>query len=137
LRFAVKSFNLVSAMAATVDLTGLRFGRLAVISKSWKSESGHACWDCRCDCGCTFPVRGDRLRNGSIVSCGCARADPAVRRRARLTISAERRLEISRLGSQRCAELARERKTMHRAAIERVKRMTPKEYAAYLDAIRP
>lgn len=55
-----------------VDITGQRFGRLAVISQT--ENKGHeAGWSCRCDCGKTVVIRGSRLRSGTTTSCGCSR----------------------------------------------------------------
>ena len=57
-------------MGAVVDLTGQRFGRLLVISRSAniRNEAG---WLCRCDCGKEKEVRGYHLRRGLTQSCGC------------------------------------------------------------------
>lgn len=55
------------------DMTGLRFGRLSVISylKSG-GTSQHARWLCVCDCGKQIEAAGAYLRRGHIKSCGCA-----------------------------------------------------------------
>lgn len=47
------------------DLTGLRQGRLTVLSCS-----GDGRWKVRCDCGIVFETSGQSLRQG-IQSCGC------------------------------------------------------------------
>lgn len=55
------------------DLTGRRFGRLAVVSfagtlrrrRAWRT------WLCRCDCGMEKIVRTRELANGHTQSCGC------------------------------------------------------------------
>ena len=54
-----------------LDLTGLRFGRLVVISHAGKSEKGVHLWHCQCDCGNVVVIRGDVLRYGQTKSCGC------------------------------------------------------------------
>lgn len=56
------------------DLTGLRFGKLTVLSYVRK-ENGFHIWHCRCDCGNTVDVRQSNLQNGWTTSCGCRR-DP-------------------------------------------------------------
>ncbi len=33
------------------DLTGMRFGRLLVLSYEGKNQYNRAMWKCRCDCG--------------------------------------------------------------------------------------
>lgn len=57
-------------MGKFIDLTGKRFGKLTVIERDCdKNNLTH--WVCKCDCGATKSVRGQHLRNGLIVSCGC------------------------------------------------------------------
>lgn len=59
-------------MGRLIDLTGQRFGRLVVISKSASNTSYHgAMWKCRCDCGNETIVNGGNLRSGNTTSCGC------------------------------------------------------------------
>jgi hypothetical protein len=60
-----------------IDLLGLRFHRLVVLSRVPPAESANnnAEWLCRCDCGSLHRVRGTRLRSGEIKSCGCYRRD--------------------------------------------------------------
>ena len=65
-------------MAAKVDLSGKRFGRLTVIADSGKrGRSGGILWDCLCDCGTRKAVRGDGLKSGVVVSCGCKKGETA------------------------------------------------------------
>ncbi len=53
-----------------IDMTGERFGRLVVVSRS-ESIRGVARWLCRCDCGRETVVRANHLRCGNTRSCGC------------------------------------------------------------------
>lgn len=54
-----------------IDLTGQRFGRWTVLSKSNKRNAGGAIyWHCRCDCGVEKDVLGTSLRQGTSLSCG-------------------------------------------------------------------
>ncbi len=53
-----------------MDLTGERFGRLLVISKSHYSEKGHTTyWLCRCDCGQEKTLGSSCIKKQE--SCGC------------------------------------------------------------------
>lgn len=53
------------------DLTGQRFGRLAVVSISHKGEGRKYYWKCKCDCGNEVVVCGSNLKSGNTKSCGC------------------------------------------------------------------
>ena len=54
-----------------VDLSGQRFGQLAVLHYSHTSKTRKAWWVCICACGNTAVVQGMRLRSGHTSSCGC------------------------------------------------------------------
>ena len=86
-------------MGTVRDLKGQRFERLRVLKEAGVKD-GYMTWLCRCDCGNRCTVRGTWLTQGRTVSCGCYRADPAIRRAARLQVSARRRKQIARLGAQ-------------------------------------
>ena len=63
-------------MGKTIEMIGLRFGRLTVIEKDVKRKdrkSRHTFWKCLCDCGNIVTVDGYRLRSGETKSCGCLR----------------------------------------------------------------
>lgn len=78
------------------DLRGQRFGRLRVPARSEPEiRNRRAYWPCVCDCGGMTWVRGTKLREGRIVSCGCYRADPAVRSAARLRIPPKERRRLA------------------------------------------
>lgn len=54
------------------DLSGMHFGRLAVIEKSEKRASnGSIVWKCRCSCGKEVAVSSPSLLNKQTTSCGC------------------------------------------------------------------
>jgi 5-methylcytosine-specific restriction endonuclease McrA len=55
----------------TKDLTGLVFNRLTVIELAYVKRG--AIWRCRCVCGNETLTATERLRNGSVKSCGCSR----------------------------------------------------------------
>jgi hypothetical protein len=65
-------------MPRLVDLTGQRFGRLAVL---YRGANVDRCvvWLCQCDCSpeAKIHVRGAALRSGQTKSCGCFRAEKA------------------------------------------------------------
>lgn len=61
-----------------LDLTNQRFGKLTVICKLDKRDSGGCVmWLCQCDCGNTVEVRGSYLKSDHTTSCGCNRAEAA------------------------------------------------------------
>lgn len=57
-------------MAKAIDLTGQRFGRLTVVSRT-ENKSGRTCWHCRCDCGNEKDILAINLTRGFTKSCGC------------------------------------------------------------------
>ena len=59
------------------DETGNRYGRLVVLERTTSSKRGVAMWMCRCDCGRIIVARGDHLRRGATLSCGCYMRDKA------------------------------------------------------------
>ena len=79
-----------------IDLTGRRFGRLTAVEYLGVAPGGGALWRCACDCGGETKVRSQKLRDGTVVSDGCYRADPEVRRDAAVKPSPARRAEIMR-----------------------------------------
>jgi len=83
------------------DLRGRTFGRLTVPRKAEPViKHGNAYWPCVCECGSKHLTRGTKLVNGRIVSCGCQRADSAVRQAARWRTPAKRRRAIARMGAK-------------------------------------
>lgn len=60
-----------------IDMTGQRIGRLTVLSQDFDYPIEHkivgnkAYWKCKCDCGNIVVVRGQSLRQGKTISCGC------------------------------------------------------------------
>lgn len=59
----------LSSSRQRIDLTGQKFGRLAIVKFSHKKEGSH--WLCKCDCGNKKVVSSRNLRNGNTKSCGC------------------------------------------------------------------
>jgi hypothetical protein len=54
------------------DLTGQRFGMLAVQTRAENNRHGCAVWVCLCDCGTSKKISGNHLITGNTASCGCA-----------------------------------------------------------------
>lgn len=74
-----------------INMAGLRFGKLAVLSRAGSLYKRMAAWECVCDCGASVVVAGAALRRGDTRSCGCGappRTDP---RRKSAPKSPERR----------------------------------------------
>lgn len=61
-----KSKSCGHATTKLIDLTGKVFGYLKV-----EEYLGNELWKCRCVCGNTHVVKGQRLRMGVATSCGC------------------------------------------------------------------
>lgn len=66
-------------MPKVIDLTGKRYGRLVVISKS-QPKNRQTTWLCLCDCGNEKICFGTNLKRGKTQSCGCLRTEMIVER---------------------------------------------------------
>jgi len=82
-------------MSKIHNLVGRVFTRLTVLSLAGY-RAAHAVWHCRCECGREVDVRGTHLVSGRVRSCGCLRADPAIRAAAALSIPKRTRREHAR-----------------------------------------
>lgn len=60
-------------MPEKIDLTGQPFGRYTVIRECGRDKHGKVTWLCRCECGVEKVIRGNHLRKGAVLSCGCLR----------------------------------------------------------------
>lgn|SRR3990167_723912 len=58
-------------MGKILDLTGMRFDRLLVKSRSHSNQHGQSMWSCVCDCGTVKVVCVSALRGRLTKSCGC------------------------------------------------------------------
>lgn len=58
-------------MANMKNIEGQRFGRLVALERYGVTETRYVLWLCKCDCGNEVAIRGDHLRKGRRVSCGC------------------------------------------------------------------
>lgn len=95
--------------AKVKSLIGCRFGRLLVRYYAGQDKHGKSMWCCLCDCGAVCRVPGTRLLGTSgrerlghpQKSCGCERADPAVRKAAWAKLPKAKRKECD----ARCAAM--------------------------------
>lgn len=67
-------------MGKLIDLTGKKFGKLTVIERDFNyPDHKRAYWKCQCDCGNIITTRGESLRTGHTVSCGCIKEDNKIK----------------------------------------------------------
>lgn len=57
----------------SINMVGLRFGKLIVLARAGSSPNKAPTWYCRCDCGNEKIMIGANLRSGVSLSCGCER----------------------------------------------------------------
>ena len=69
------------------NLVGRRFGMLTVVDDAGNDARGNSMWLCRCDCGNTKTVRGSKLMDGQVKSCGCTQHIFTEERRANISKS--------------------------------------------------
>ena len=60
-----------AASARCIDLTGNTYGRLTVVKRAGVDSGKNVTWICRCSCGNSVVVAGDKLKSGNTKSCGC------------------------------------------------------------------
>lgn len=53
------------------NLVGKKYGYLTVIEYAGKTKKYESLWLCKCDCGNSKITRGNRLKAGTCMSCGC------------------------------------------------------------------
>ena len=58
-------------MGQIIDLSGLRYGKLVVMSIAGKDKYRNTMFLCKCDCGNYKIINGCSLRKGLTKSCGC------------------------------------------------------------------
>jgi hypothetical protein len=63
----------------TIDLSGKRFVHLTVTRRVGTTIYGAWTWEARCDCGNLIVEAGSRLRDRSVISCGCVEKRPRPR----------------------------------------------------------
>jgi len=59
----------VSYDTGFVIMINQRFGKLTVVRENGKAPNRCIIYECLCDCGELYNVRGDMLRNGSMYQC--------------------------------------------------------------------
>lgn len=90
-------------MGKTKNITGQKYGRLQVVSKSdHKDKSNHSLWNCKCECGNTTAVSLCHLTSGKIKSCGCLRNEKTVERNTTHGKTHTRLFEIWQGMKKRC-----------------------------------
>ena len=75
---------------AVINMLGQKFGKLTVRERDMTRTGGAAYWICDCECGGVKITRGQNLRDGSVVDCGCGKKE---RSKTRLDL-------ISQVGKQ-------------------------------------
>lgn len=84
-----------------IDLTGHKYGRVAVLSY-FGHKNGRTAWNCLCDCGNTFVTTGDSLRTGKTSSCGCYRHEREIEANVKHGLHGTRLYKIYHHMKQRC-----------------------------------
>jgi len=57
------------------DRTGMRYGRLKVLYRTFNNDHNDSQWVCLCDCGTIKPYSACKLTTGTTQSCGCYKKD--------------------------------------------------------------
>lgn len=100
----------ITSSRCSLDLSGKRFGRLLVLSKTNKpSYGGGIVWNCICDCGTNKEVSRVHLIDGHTKSCGCLNSELGKERHRqyRISIGASPNIHLSSLDEQVRGELSK------------------------------
>lgn len=89
-------------MGKFIDLTGKKFWRWEVMSKSDVSDKSGVHWNCRCECGTERLVPSNRLRNGNSKSCGCRNIENVIKKATKHGMFETRLYRIWRNMKKRC-----------------------------------
>jgi len=84
-------------MGKYLDRTGMRYGRLKVISQQGKEKRGKYLWLCKCDCGNKKIVVGDNLSSGKSKSCGCLKEEFLAKKGNQFGLYKDRELAMLRV----------------------------------------
>jgi len=84
------------------DLSGQRFGRLAVIERAGNIGEHPVKWLCKCDCGNEKAIDGNSLRMGKTKSCGCFLSETVRKRKMVHGFYGERLYNIWQHMKDRC-----------------------------------
>lgn len=89
-------------MGAIINITGLKFGKLTVSSRSEIKKGKEILWECICDCGGKKITRAADLKNGKTQSCGCIKSSMLVSRNTKHGFAGTRIYEIWQGMVKRC-----------------------------------
>lgn len=67
-------------MGKQLDIRGLSYNRLTVLSNIGKNKFGKTIWSCVCTCGNLSTITTGDLRSGNIKSCGCLKKEVVIKR---------------------------------------------------------
>jgi hypothetical protein len=84
------------------DLTGKKFGRLAVLYQVNNNKNNKVIWHCRCDCGSEKDIIGSLLVTGRTQSCGCLKTEKTIERSTKHGMSKTRIYNIHQNIISRC-----------------------------------
>lgn len=99
---------LVESHPNTEDISGQRFGKLAVLSRHGATTDRKATWLVRCDCGSEVVRIGRLLRDGSTTSCGCARREKLSNRNEKHGLSHVAEYDVWKGMHTRCTNPSRD-----------------------------
>lgn len=74
-RFLARGMTSPTRTPPKRNLTGMRFGRLAIVGPAPGRRGKNLCWNCLCDCGVNIVVVTGSLTSGNTKSCGCLARD--------------------------------------------------------------
>lgn len=86
-------------MPTLIDLTGKKFGRWTVLKRA-PNKGKSVYWTCECECGTIKDVKGQCLREGESLSCGCYQKEKAA-----ITLKETAKKNMKNISGQRFGNL--------------------------------
>lgn len=117
-------------MPPRVEMVGRRYGRLLVLEPV-DSSKGPWTWRARCDCGAEVVARGDDVRTGKHLSCGCLQSEATSRANLKHGRSRSRLYYVWRAMIQRCENPNNKRYSSYGARGIKVCDRWRKDFAAF------
>lgn len=119
------------------DLSGKKFGRLTVIKLDHKAKKKNGfIWLCKCECGNTVLVEGNRLKYGNTKSCGCYRVEKSKQAIENIREDSYKQIQKERIDGTFVRSLKQKKSRNNTTGYKGVSKTRNGKYRAYINIKR-